>query len=268
MGGREGRSTGGAGGGPGGGGGGSGAPREESGSLWTSVSTAATGSACSGDAVDSAGGRGVLRTCGEEGHRGRSDRKWGSSTSPSKEEGPKGEPSRGRLWVRSRGGGGRRGNQEGPMQWGGAASLHSQGPGCSQPLCPEDHWWGRPLVAPEQGVLPAGLRRTLGCVPEPDGLPGCVPPPPPPRQQHGVELTRGQAWGPVQSPPCLPLRFQFLLPLEALPPPPLQSPLHTFPRDTPISSTWVPGLEQAGERQVLLRRPRELAGHHCWGWAP
>lgn len=33
-------------------GGGGGPPREEGGSLWTAVSTAATGSVCSGEAVD------------------------------------------------------------------------------------------------------------------------------------------------------------------------------------------------------------------------
>lgn len=79
-----------------------GPPREEDGPLWASVSTAATGSLCNGDAVDGEGGRRVLRTWGEEGPWGRSDRKWGSSASPSKEEGPKGEPARGRLGVRSR----------------------------------------------------------------------------------------------------------------------------------------------------------------------
>lgn len=155
--------------GPGGGAGWSGPPLEESGSLWTSVSTAATGSVCSGDAVDGAGGRGVLRTCGEEGGSpGRSDRKWGGS-SPSKEEGPKGEPWRGRLGVRSRRGGGRRGNQEGPMQWGGAASLQS-GPRALTAALHRGPLLGTSVGGPRAGSPPSRSQAHPWCVPEPHGF--------------------------------------------------------------------------------------------------
>lgn len=50
-------------------------------------------------------GPAVLRTWGEERHRGRSDRKRGSSASPSKEEGPKGGPA-GTVWGLGAGGAG------------------------------------------------------------------------------------------------------------------------------------------------------------------
>lgn len=165
-----------------------------------------------------------------EGHRGVQTGS-GAAAVPPRRRGPRESP-RGAVWGLGAGGVEGGGETRRAPCSGVGPPPSSQGPGRSQPLCTEAHWWGGPLGAPERGVLPAGLRRTLGAFLSPMGS-GCAPPPPPPRQQRGVELTRGQAWGPVQSPPCLPLRFQFLLPLEALPPPPLQSPLHTLPRDTP-----------------------------------
>ena len=201
---------------------------------------------------------GSAEDLGEEGHRGRSYRKPGSSASPSKEEGPKGGPA-GTVWGLRAGGAGEAQKPGGHHARGGATSLHSQGPARSHPPCTQSHCWGR-LWGPRGGESSQQVSGApSGAFLSPMGS-GCAPPPPPPRQQPGVELTRGQARGPVQSPPCLPLRFQFLSLSGLCLPHPSRALRTHFQETAPISPTWAPGLGQAGEKRVLLAAHRCRAG--------
>ena len=122
------------------------------------------------------------------------------------------------------------------------------------------------MGAPEWGALPAGLRHTLGCFPEPDGLWVCAPTPAPQAAVRGWAGARPR--DPSRPLPVFcSISSSFSLSRLCLPHP-CRALCTRFQETPPISSTWAPGLEQAGERQVLLKRPRELAGHRCWGCAP
>lgn len=126
---------------------------------------------------------GSAENLGEERHRGRSDRKRGSSASPSKEEGPKGGPA-GTVWGLGAGGAGEA--QKPGGHHAGVGPPPSTVRAQRAPSRPAHRATAGDVCGdPGGGVLPAGLRCTLGCFPEPDGLWVCAPTPAPQAAARG-----------------------------------------------------------------------------------
>lgn len=210
----------------------------------------------------------MLRTWGRGGSLGTFRQEVGQQRQSLQEGGAQGRAREGAVWGLGAGGAGEVRKPGGAPCRGGweAASLHSQGPGRSQPLCTEDHWWGRPLGAPEWGSSQRVSDAPLVAFLSPMGFLG-VRPTPPPGSGAGVRLPQGQAGPvPVPSPVFCSISSSFSS-LSAASPHPCRPLCTPFPRHPPISSTWG-AWSGAGRTQVLLKRPRELAGHCCWGCAP
>lgn len=122
----------------------------------------------------------------------------------------------------------------------GATPFTGQGPGHSRaPLDRVSRGGGSSIPRPLRWASPgSGLRGTFPCFPEPRWvlvLPVCASFP----AAAWAGLTWGPAWGPTRSPLCVLLQVSRSLSFASFSPWGFASPrtlLHTFPRDTPITS--------------------------------